>query len=364
MVSNQEVPHLKRVSRIKHHILQKYFFPWQTILGSANPELYYVDCFAGPGIYESEGKLVHGSPLIAVRSAKGFLARNPQRRMKLIFVERDPDQVADLDSALDVFRPFGSNLSVTILPGDVADLADDLAGRVPRNAPAFFLVDPYGHPLPIPFMRDLLARPKTELLVNFMYYRINMDASNPLVQHHVDALFGDRGWRDQPFMEQAGRNREHGMLRLVVDQLSSRYPRLFRICFDQEDGMSPDRTKYYLIHATNHILGALLIKEAMWGLGDEEGTYEYSGSGRIRMFPQTPSLDDLSDELVRQFRGHAVTFDEIREVTWNLPYLEKHYRTVIKQLATNGLASWTPVTSKTARGLSGKDLVQFAKERK
>src|ERR1700730_15601580 len=64
-----ELQHLKRVSRVKHVILEKYFPPWAMILGSRNSQLAYVDCFAGPGQYEMEGKPVKGSPVIAVEEA-------------------------------------------------------------------------------------------------------------------------------------------------------------------------------------------------------------------------------------------------------------------------------------------------------
>jgi len=65
-IGGDELQHLKRVSRIKHVILEKYFPSWAMILGSRNCELAYVDCFAGPGQYEMAGKAVEGSPVIAV----------------------------------------------------------------------------------------------------------------------------------------------------------------------------------------------------------------------------------------------------------------------------------------------------------
>src|SRR5260370_33213131 len=85
--SGEELQHLKRVSRIKHIILQKYLPPWAIILGSRHRQLAYFDCFAGPGEYELEGTPVAGSPLIAVRAATDFLdARARQtRRMNLMY---------------------------------------------------------------------------------------------------------------------------------------------------------------------------------------------------------------------------------------------------------------------------------------
>src|SRR2546426_6893352 len=99
-MSNDQVPitaqHLKQVSRIKHLILDKYLPPWSMILGSQNAELSYFDCYAGPGIYELKGEFVDGSPIIAVRAAKDFLLKSPQRRMSVSLFEDDPDQYESL----------------------------------------------------------------------------------------------------------------------------------------------------------------------------------------------------------------------------------------------------------------------------
>ena len=74
-----DVVHLKEVSRIKHLILAKYLPAWSVILGSRNSALSYFDCYAGPGIYELQGQLVEGSPVIAVRAAKEVLIRWPAK---------------------------------------------------------------------------------------------------------------------------------------------------------------------------------------------------------------------------------------------------------------------------------------------
>ena len=88
-----ELQHLKRVSRIKHQILTGYLPPWAVILGSAFDLLYYVDCFAGPGQYESDGRTVDGSPVIAVKSAKEFATRYAKKKLGLILIEDDVDQL-------------------------------------------------------------------------------------------------------------------------------------------------------------------------------------------------------------------------------------------------------------------------------
>jgi three-Cys-motif partner protein len=188
-----ELQHLKRVSRIKHEILTKYLPSWVRILGSAFDLLYYVDCFAGPGQYEFEGGPVDGSPIIATKAGKAFAAGNPSKKLGVVLVEDNTAQLKQLKGCLSSTLPYPTNFKVVtklansreIIPGVIAEI------KSRKSAPSFFLVDPYGHPLSIPTMNDILALPHSELLINLMWYRINMDMKNDAVAHHVTELFGD-----------------------------------------------------------------------------------------------------------------------------------------------------------------------------
>ena len=64
-------------------------------------------------------------------------------------------------------------------------------------------------------MNDVLALPKSELLINLMWYRINMDMTNDAVVHHVTELFGDENWRSNSRLcistEQRGRRGSFGI---------------------------------------------------------------------------------------------------------------------------------------------------------
>jgi three-Cys-motif partner protein len=126
-----EVQHLKQVSRIKHQILTGYLPPWARILGSAFDLLYYVDCFAGPGQYESSDKIVDGSPIIAVKAAKEFATKYSKKKLGLILIEDDPDQLKHLETCLRATLPHPDNLKVqtrladshTIIPGIIDQIS-------------------------------------------------------------------------------------------------------------------------------------------------------------------------------------------------------------------------------------------------
>lgn len=351
--------HLKQVSRVKHEILRKYLVPWESVLGSRNGRLCYFDCYAGPGVYELRGQPVDGSPIIAVRAAQNYLAKEPHREMTLVLVEKDERQRASLKAELKRVQPYGRGLEVHVVPEDVREFVGELLGQVPNLAPSFFMVDPYGHPLTVPILNAILQRRQTEALINFMYYRINMDAGNPKVQHHLDEMFGSGEWRTQSFLQETGPKREQGFLEYFMSKIDARYKLPFRIRFDVEDQVAGNRTKYYLIHASNHPKAALLMKEVMWPLGDEEGMFDFSGERRGVLFTRSPREDELRKVLMREYIGRQVEFDRLREETWDLPFIEKHYRSVIKGLKKQGLVEVTPVSSKTNRGLKKRDRVRF-----
>jgi three-Cys-motif partner protein len=360
-VSNLEtLPHIKRVSRIKHAILEKYLSSWAVILGSMNRRLNYFDCFAGPGRYELAGEAVDGSPVIAVKAAKSFLTNHPDHNLNVLLTEKNQHQSQQLEGHLQPLGPYPKNLRVEVLQEDSKTFIPDLLSKVPTLAPSFFLIDPYGHPLSLPVINEILSRSRTEVLVNLMWYRINMDLGNAAVQDHVDRLFGDQAWRQQPFISQSGLAREDGFLEYFISRLSAKYVLRFRIGFDPEDKMRGVRTKYYLLHASNHPRAALLMKEVMWPLGDEDGTFDFSAESQGVLISRAPQVDELREVLLRRFSGREVQFDNIREETWAIPFIEKHYREAIQKLRADGIVTVTPVTSKKS-GLRGRDMVRFPK---
>jgi three-Cys-motif partner protein len=356
--ASETLPHIKRVSRIKHTILQKYLPPWASILGSTNRRMNYIDCFAGPGCYEFGGVPVDGSPVIAVKAAKLFLDTHPNHSLNILLTENNDRQARQLEQQLEPLKPYPLNLSVNPLTEDSKTFIPDLLSRVSSLAPSFFMIDPYGHPLTLPDINNILSRQRTEALITLMWYRINMDLSNLSVQTNVDRLFGNREWREQPFMGQKGNVRENGFREYFVSKLKAKYVLPFRIGYDPEDKVKGERTKYYLLHASNHPSAVLLMKEVMWPLGNEDGTFDFSGESQGVLISRTPQAHELGQILMREFAGKDLAFDEIRERTWKLPFVEKQYREIIQKLRAEGIVTVTPVSSKRT-GLRERDLVRF-----
>ncbi len=355
-VPEDTLPHIKRVSKIKHAILARYLPPWAIILGAAHGRLNYFDCFAGPGRYESGGRPHDGSPLVALGTGIAFLAGHPGHQLNLVFAERDAAARGQLVRQLQTLEPYPPGLTVETVAEDSAQFMPAVLEAADSLAPSFFFIDPYGHPLSLPVMRDILSRPRCEALITLMWFRINMDLANAAVRTNVDRLFGDAKWQEQPFTRQSGPEREQGFLDYFASRLGAKFVLPFRIGFDPEDHVGGDRTKYYLLHASNNIKAVLLMKGVMWPLGDEDGTFNYSGTAQGVLISRQPQETQLREILLRQFAGREAAFDDIVSQTWQLPFLEKHYRSALQALRAEGAISVRPVSSK-GTGLRGLDRV-------
>ena len=250
---------LKEVSKAKHRILEKYFPAWARILGSWHPTLVYVDCFAGQGRYEA-GEL--GSPLIITKKAIEVTQKG-KFQLLLIFIERDKQKAEQLEVQVSELLKHANRKRVRhrIFNKDARNLMPQILAHT-QNMPAFFFIDPYGHPLSIPMMNQILSRPRTEILLNLMWYSINMHLGNPKMRPTLDRMFGHSEWQQQAFMHQSGQEREKSFLEYFLEQMKAKYKFEYRIRFSPEDKTpgGEKRTKYYLIHLSNHPKAVLLIK--------------------------------------------------------------------------------------------------------
>jgi hypothetical protein len=48
------------------------------------------------------------------------------------------------------------------------------------------------------------------------------------------------------------------------------------------------------------------MKEVMWPLGDEEGTFDYSGESQGVLISSTPTIQELETILIAEFKGKEV----------------------------------------------------------
>jgi len=95
-------------TEVKHEILKKYLPPWMVILSKGHKRLIYLDGFAGPGEYlNNAGKLVDGSPVIAIKSFIEHKLKNKVNEIVYIFVEENSKIFDYLDSKTKTYKDMG-----------------------------------------------------------------------------------------------------------------------------------------------------------------------------------------------------------------------------------------------------------------
>lgn len=348
---------LKEVSKAKHRILSSYFPTWASILGQY-PSLVYVDCFAGAGKYNENEP---GSPLIIFKLAKDLIKANRAKKLLLIFIEKNKKNAETLQNILDATPDSNENISYYVYPEDAEDITDKLLDAIPKNWPAFFFIDPYGHPISFPIIKKILEHPRREVLLNLMWFSINRDLNNPREKEPLNKMFGNSSWQEQSFIAETGDVREDHFLKFVESEIGAKFPIHFKILFGPDDNVRGyNRTKYYLIHFSNHEKAALVMKQIMHKLGDEEGTFDYSASKQGVLFTRTPQISQLKEYLVSNYcgKGIKISFLQLQiDTISDLPFIEKHYRAAIKEMEGNELEI-KRVKSKRS-GIADEDIIIF-----
>lgn len=351
-------------SRIKHLILSDYLPTWATILGTYEKKLNYFDCFAGPGEYLCDGKLVEGSPIVAIKECKELILsptrdkKNKPDRINLTFIEGDDDQRNKLQRAIDGIPDIPSNLKIKIIPGDSETIMKEILAGTKNLAPSFFFIDPYEHPFPLNFMNEIMKKDKSEIMVNFMYYQIIRDIDNPCKEARCLKLFEPDDPRALD-LKTDDKFDQDKILRYLGERIGAKYYIPFRVYHGPDEGADSNKLKYFLIHYSNSFTAFDLMLNIMWRHSEENKPLMVSD--RIPILFPLKSTDDLQYKILETYKGTGlkITFEAFVEKNWSWYFREKHYRDVLKRLEKNDIITVNRVTSQRRSGLSGEDVIYF-----
>lgn len=185
-------------SDAKLRILTKYLGAYFRKRGRFNPTFYYVDGFAGAGLYDANGpNQAEGSPLRVARMAQEIADTGKPYKLVCINVEADPKRHGELSNQLSQFDPS----LVQVLRGDfVSHLGTILTNT--KGHPAVFFLDPFGvkEITPLRVMAPIINRPNTEVFLTFNTFRLHLLAGSDDSQAReargkirlVSEVFGDQ----------------------------------------------------------------------------------------------------------------------------------------------------------------------------
>lgn len=255
---------------VKHTLLELYL---ETLVltigmgtkGDAQPEICYVDCFAGP--WGSDDDNLGGTSIAlslkTLASCKAKLASlGVNARMRALFIEKNNKAFQRLSEFL--ARGTFGEVERECLHGDFVDLRQDILKWCGATSFTFFFIDPKGWtPVIIDVLRPLLQRRRSEFLINFIYDFINRTASMSGWQDEMKQLLGRS-------VDLAGMNptqREHALLTAYRESLKQCVPS-GRASYQPRTAyvgvLHPlhDRTKYHLVYLSSHPLGIVKFMNA------------------------------------------------------------------------------------------------------
>ena len=323
----------------KHAILLAYLRAWFPILSLGGfTRVIYVDGFAGPGRY-SAGQ--DGSPILALKALSSQKIKL-KSSFEFHFIERDAAVSAALTASIDALRRAGeipSQATIQIHSRmTFEDAYDQIIGpRLHTNAgiPVFALIDPFGWTgIPMRIVSELLHRPSTEVLINFMFEEINRFLSHPDQPTNFDVLFGSANWREA--LRLSGALRRKHLHDLYQQQLRTvaggRFVRSFEMRNDR--GL----VDYFLFFATNSSRGLSKMKEAMWRV-DPGGSFQFSDatdSNQSVLFGAEPDRELLRRLIFQRFSKAEIPVREVeRFVIEETPFLATHYKKVLAAMEAN-----------------------------
>ena len=297
-------------SRWKHAIFIEYLKAMSAIMRSWRL-IYYVDGFAGPGIYTKDNAI--GSPVLAAKHAQELARTNAEYALQCINVEFDDCVFQNLKISTEQYSDY-----VTNRHGDFGQFVSEILKMI-GDKPTLFFLDPIGLKglewqalLPV-FHRDA----KTELLIRFDAQTATRLTGNDSSLHATyNAILGEdssKYWMDYlarcPRGAQA--NREC-LTTAYEDKLVKQFPYVGRIPILSSD----DALKYYLLYATKSLKGMQVMNDvcfATQGLRDRTLDAERKEAG----IGQQMSFFDLSpeDEILQELQAlKQAVLAELEEV--------------------------------------------------
>jgi three-Cys-motif partner protein len=324
-------------SEVKARIVSKYFAVWARIIGpeARAGRIGYIDLFAGPGRYK-DGSV--STPLMVLELAIG----DPSLRDRLvtIFNDENPDHTKSLAGEIAKLPGIETlKYAPEIQTGNVGDgIADSL--RSSRLIPVFSFIDPFGYKgLSLGLVQGAIKDWGSECVFFFNYNRINAGLSNPLVDEHMEALYGvERA----ALLREALKGRtpeqrealilEH--LAIALKEMGGKYVLPFR--FRNSNGT---RSTHHLVFVSKNVKGYEIMKGIM---AKESSTHdqgvpslEYSPADASTplLFSLQRPLDQLVEDLLLKFAGRTMLMIQVYdEHHVDTPFIKRNYKDALTSL--------------------------------
>lgn len=357
-------------SLVKSTIVSKYFYAWARVIISTqkrypqhSKKIAYIDLFAGPGRYDDGTK---STPLLVLEHA----INNPDigERLVCFFNDKDQSNCRSLEKAIAELN------GIERLKYEPKVVNEEVGEEIVKMfeemnlVPTLFFVDPWGYKgLSLRLVNSVLKDWGCDCLFFFNYNRINMGLSNPYVEEHLNALFGE----DRANTLRAELNRLPPRKRelVIVEELCQairEYGKYYTLPFRFKNELGK-RTSHHLIFVSKHFRGYEIMKGIMARESSSEtqsvSSFEYNPADFLHkqmfLFQFSRPLDELKVRLLNNVSGQTINMRDIyKKDSVDTPYIDKNYKDVLSQMEQQKLIS----ASKHRKGtFSDNVIVTFPK---
>ena len=189
-------------TKAKHFILRRYLqaLAFKVLTFS---DITFVDGFSGPWESKAEN-FIDSSFMIAIaalRSAQKqiFERTGERRRIRCFFSEKNADAYGQLRIAVTQFHRPEEKFEIKTYFGSFEDAVSEIQPFIGNSFPLIF-IDPTGWTgYPFEKIKLLFARPKCEVVINFMYEFVNrfVYSDDEDIVASLDPILGGPGWRNR-----------------------------------------------------------------------------------------------------------------------------------------------------------------------
>jgi three-Cys-motif partner protein len=349
-------------SETKARIIQKYFYAWAKVIGptakAREGKIAYIDLFAGPGRYKDGAA---STPLLVLEHA----INDPILCDMLVtlFNDADADHSSTLQTEIDKLPNIKKlKFAPQVNCNEVGKDAEKFFNET-RLIPSFTFFDPFGYKgLSLRIVNGVIKDWGCDCVFFFNYGRINAGISNPKVEDHMEALFGeDRALRLRDAL--TGKSPDDREV-LILEELSQAIKEMggtYVLPFRFKRGK---RTSHSIIFVSKHFRGYEIMKDIMAreSSTEDQGVASFAYSPADASMPLLFSLaqpfDALKERLPNDFAGETLTMRQIYEDhSVDTPYLPRNYKQALRELEIAGKITADPPLLKR-KGTSFADHVK------
>lgn len=304
----QAEPH----SRAKHKILEEYLTRWTIILGKQYRDrpLLYVDGFSGAGQYDDK---TPGSPLIAIKTVQNLCLKNPDFKIRMVFIEKNKEVLKKLEcNLLEMRNTAPRNLIIDKPMGgscneEVVKLIEERVKEHHALGPSLFFLDQFGYSnVPMNLISRILKYESCEVLTYMNWNMLGLYIEDHTKHKTISTAFGGEEWAtvklDKPNIRSKKFRDEY------IKALKEKAKAQFCCPFEMRDGSG--RLIYWLFFCTRNIRGMEEMKKAMWKV-DNSGGFSFSDKhiGQAHLFNY--GVKELVDDIVKRFGGSECKLEDI-----------------------------------------------------